>query len=93
MVLLIIICGFFVSINDWVIILILLIIIVKEKKIRINLLLLNKYIIVEIIFLLFIYLNYEKFFLLYLILIDVFKVLNCFDIWNVSFFVGVRISV
>lgn len=80
MVLLIIICGFFVSINDWVIILILLIIIVKENKIRINLLLLNKYIIVEIIFLLFIYLNYEKFFLLYLILIDVFKVLNCFDI-------------
>lgn len=78
MVLLIIICGFFVSINDWVIILILLIIIVKEKKKRINLL--NKYIIVEIIFLLFIYLNYEKFFLLYLILIDVFKVLNCFDI-------------
>lgn len=78
MVLLIIICGFFVSINDWVIILILLIIIVIEKKLRINLL--NKYIIVEIIFLLFIYLNYEKFFLLYLILIDVFKVLNCFDI-------------
>lgn len=78
MVLLIIICGFFVSINDWVIILILLIIIVKEKKLRINLL--KKYIIVEIIFLLFIYLNYEKFFLLYLILIDVFKVLNCFDI-------------
>lgn len=72
------ICGFFASINDWVIISIPPTTTAKEKKLRINLL--NQYTIAETIFLPFTYLNYEKPFLPHLIPIDAPKASNCSDI-------------